>query len=325
MAVSYTKIYQDATSYPSDSAGATFDVSNPMPAGLMEMFGIRLKGTTSAQPSAASTTSLIKNLRITINGDQWFSYTNLAASRTTAGLDRFSALVQDMGGFIAEKGSLTDQDVTIWLPAGLRLPGNSRFECHIEYVQSAGTWSNVKFELWSKYGQSSNATIVGNQTSATMVSGAQVQVTVKIPTYKGATVTGIQIQSTTAGDDLSEVIAKPLGDFAFTPTLARGLAGRAAGRDPYEYMDAGASLTSPQLSDGQGTGQIFLPLYSLANTDGSVTLLVTAGTSEIYTFTPLLALPTGGNGEAQPVQTASKATGSAESVLNRQMCESLTT
>lgn len=317
MAVSYSKIYQDAVSIPSETAGASYDVSNPVPAGLVEMVGIRLVGTTTAQATAASVTGLIKNLRLTYNGDQLFNYTNLAAVNTVATLDRFSALVQDIGGFIAEKGSATAPDVTIWIPAGIRLPGNSRIECHIEYVTSAGTWSNTKFEIWHKYGKSSSATIVGNQTSTTMVSDAQVQVTVKIPNYKGSTVSGIQIQSTTATDDMKEVIAKPLGDFAFSPTLARGLAGRAAGRDPYEFMDAGASTSAPQLTDGDGTGQVFLPLYDLANTDGSVTLLVTASTSEIYTFTPILRLPTGGNGEAMPTQTASKATGGAESILDR--------
>ena len=150
-----------------------------------------------------------------------------------------------------------------------------------------------------------------------MVADGQVQVTVNIPSYKGATVSGIQIQSTTAGDDLKEVIAKPLGDFAYSPTLARGLAGRSAGRDPYEYMDAADSTEAPQLTNGEGTGQVFMPLYDLANTDGSVTLLVTATTGEIYTFTPILSLPTGGNGEAMPTQTASKATGGAESILDR--------
>lgn len=315
--VSYTKVYQDNVTIPSENAGASFDVSNPVPAGLVEMVGIRLVGTTAGQPTSASTTGLIKNMRITYNGDQLFNYTNLAAVNTIATLDRFSALVQDLGGFIAENGSTTACDMTVWIPAGIRLPGNSRLECHIEYVTAAAAFSNTKFEIWHKYGLASSATIVGNQTSQNMVADSQVQVTVKIPSYKGATVSGIQIQSTTAGDDLQEVIAKPLGDFAFSSTLARGLAGRAAGRDPYEFMDAGASTTSPQLTDGAGTGQAFLPLYDLANTDGSVTLLVTATTSEIYTFTPILSLPTGGNGEAMPTQTASKATGGAESILNR--------
>jgi len=317
MGVSYNKVYQDAVSIPSETGAASFDVSNPVPAGLLEMVGIRLRGTCAAQPTAASTVGLIKNLRIIYNGDQLFNYTNLVAANTVATLDRMSALVQDIGGFIAEAGSATDQDVTIWIPAGIRLGGNSRLECHIEYVTSAGAWSNTKFEIWHKYGKSSNATIVGNQTSQNMVADAQVQVTVKIPTYKGSTVSGIQIQSTTAGDDLKEVIAKPLGDFGYTATLARGLAGRAAGRDPYEFMDAGASATAPQLTDGAGTGQVFMPLYDLANTDGSVTLLVTATTDEIYTFTPILSLPTGGSGEARPTQTVSQATGSSQAILDR--------
>ena len=317
MGVSYQKVYQDAVSLPSETAGSSYDVSNPVQAGLLEMVGITLKGTTAGQPTAASTTGLIKNLRIIYNGDQLFNYTNLVAVNTIGTLDRFSALVQDIGGFISEAGSTTANDTTIWIPAGIMLPGNSRMEIHIEYVTSAAAWSNSKFEVWHKYGKSSSATVVGNQTSSTMVADAQVQVTVKIPTFKGATVSGIQIQSTTAGDDMKEVIAKPLGDFAFSTTLARGLAGRAAGRDPYEFMDAGVSATAPQLTDGAGTGQVFLPLYDLANVDGSVTLLVTATTSETYTFTPILRLPTGGSGQSRPVQTASQATGGAASILDR--------
>ena len=103
MGVSYQKVYQDAVSLPSETAGASYDVSNPVQAGLLEMVGITLKGTTAAQPTAASTTGLIKNLRIIYNGDQLFSYyTTLVAVNTVATLDRFSALVQDIGGFISE-------------------------------------------------------------------------------------------------------------------------------------------------------------------------------------------------------------------------------
>ena len=69
--VRYSLIYQDATSLVSETAVATYNVSNPLPAGLIEEIGLRFTGTTAAAyPSAASFTELVSGVRLTFNGDQ---------------------------------------------------------------------------------------------------------------------------------------------------------------------------------------------------------------------------------------------------------------
>ena len=46
--VRYTMIYQDATSLVSETATATYNLSNPLPAGMIEEFGLRFTGATAA-------------------------------------------------------------------------------------------------------------------------------------------------------------------------------------------------------------------------------------------------------------------------------------
>ena len=220
--VKYTNVYQDSTTIFNETTTAQFDVANPCPAGLIEEVGIRLKGTTAAAPSASSMAEMITGLRCTFNGDQWLNAQLLAGVNTNVNCSRLGALVQDVGGKVVENGSLTAQDMTVWIPCGINLPTNSRFELNIQYAIAAVAITTPKFEVWFKYGKSTNATIIGNMTSQSIAFDTQTMVSVKIPTYKGATVAGIAIQCPTAEDNLTEVIVKPLGDFAYSASYLRG-------------------------------------------------------------------------------------------------------
>lgn len=314
MGVSYTKVYQDAVSLFNGTNAASFDVANPVPAGLIEQFGIRIVGTTADVPSAATMSELISSLRLTFNGDQIYNFNTSACDVANAGQSRLGAVLDDIGGFVAENPSATAQDMTLWIPCGINLPTNSRFELSIAYIKALQDITNAKFEVWFKYGKSANATILGNATSQTLSTGSQVMMTVKIPSFKGATVSGIILQSPTNVDTLTEVIVKPLGDFAMTAPFLRGASG--ASQNGYQFASATVSDTANLYSSGVA-GYYFVPTYDLTNTDGSITLLITANDDVIYNAIPVLSLPTGGSGEASAKQTASKATGSSQSILQR--------
>ena len=314
MGVSYTKVYQDATTLFNDASDVSFDVSNPVPAGLVEQFGIRIVGKTADVPSAASMSELISSLRLTFNGDQIYNMNTSACSVANAGQSRIGAVLDDIGGFIAENPSATDQDMTLWIPCGINLPMNSRFELSISYITALQNITDAKFEVWFKYGKASNATILGNATSQTMSAGSQVMMTVKIPSFKGATVSGVILQNPDNTDTLTQVIVKPLGDFAMSAPFLRGASG--ASQNGYQFVAATVSDTANQYASGV-SGYYFVPCYDLTNTDGSITLLITANDDVVYTAIPVLSLPTGGSGEAEPKQTASKATGSSLSILQR--------
>ena len=319
--VRYTKIYQDATSVFNDNAGGqSFNLSNPVPAGLMEQVGFRWTGTATAEMTEASLAEAISGLRFTLNGDQLFNLQVQANAITSTNCSRVGAMVQDIGGSVAENpASATAIDMTVWIPLGINAPVNSRFELAMDLIACAGTLSG-NFEIWVKYGKSTNATIIGNQTSQTIADGAQTMVSVKIPTIKGATVAGIMIQGARASDNMTALIPKVLGDFAFSPTYLKGVAGIYA--QQYYYADNDVDATAQQFSDGVD-GYYFLPLYNAQTSDGSIVLLITSttdeagATSEFYTFTPVLNLPTSGSGERTPRQTAGVATGSKGAILNR--------
>lgn len=317
--VRFTNVYQDATTIFNETTTAQFDVANPCPAGLVEEVGFRLKGTTASAPSAASMAELITGLRMTFNGDQWLNAQMLAGVNTNTECARLGALVQDLGGRVVEAGSTTAQDMTIWIPCGINIPTNSRFELNIQYAIADVAITVPKFEIWFKYGKSTNATIVGNMTSESIAHSTQTMVSVKIPTYKNATVAGIVIQCPTAEDNLTELIVKPLGDFAYSSTYLRGISG--ASQNGYQFMDAGDDANANQYNNAL-VGYYFVPLYNLSVVDGSVVLLLTVAQSgalaaQNYTFTPILNLPTGGSGERTPKQTASVATGSKGAILQR--------
>lgn len=317
--VRYTMIYQDATSTFADSNQA-FNISNPVPAGLIEQVGFRWHGTASAELTEASLAEAITGLRWTLNGDQLFNIQTQANAITSTNCSRLGAMVQDIGGSVAENpASATAIDITVWIPVGVNAPVNSRFELAMNLLACAGTLTG-NFELWIKYGKATNLTLLTNQTSQTISDGAQTMVSVKIPSIKGATVAGIMIQGARASDNMTALIPKVLGDFAFSPTYLKGVAGIYA--QQYYYADNDADATAQQFSDGVD-GYYFLPLYNAQSSDGSIVLLITSttdesgATSEFYTFTPVLNLPTSGSGERTPRQTSGVATGSKGAILSR--------
>lgn len=318
MSVQYTKIYQDSTTVPTAAAGS-FNVSNPVPAGLVESFILVLKGTSGGGGVAASSmTSLISNLRVVFNGNQYFNLNSLADRSATNGQDVLGALVDDVGGYCAENISASAQDLAISIPCGISLPTNSRFEVDISFYALAGGLSFTgTFELWCKFGASSNATIIGNATSFQIPEASQTMMTVAIPAFKGAKVSGIALQGTAIADNLSQVIVQPLGNFGMTPTYLRGASG--ASQNGYLYKDDGVDGVG-LVPASQTTGYYFIPLYDLDVSSGSVNLLITtiagAGT-ENYSAVPVLTLPTGGSGEKMARQTASAKTGSADAILRR--------
>lgn len=316
MGVRYTNIYQDGTSLPSPAGNAQFNVANPIPAGLIEEVGFRWSGTTGAgQPSTATFSELITGLRMTLNGDQWLNLQIQGANVLNPDCSRMVGMVMDMGGRVVEDPNPNAVDCTIWIPCGINVPQNSRFELDLSTLASANAITALgRFEVWVKYGKSTNATIVGNQTSFPLAVGAQTMVSVKIPTFKGATVAGIAIQGQNVADNLTQIIVKPLGDFAYSATYLRGISG--ANQNGYMFAQSATSLTDLQYADAI-EGYYFVPLYNLSVVDGSVVLLITSAVAETYTFTPILNLPTGGSGERTPVQTSQVATGSKGAILSR--------
>jgi len=84
----------------------------------------------------------------------------------------------------------------------------------------------------------------------------------------------------------------------------------------FEWADAGADSEGYQVSNVLD-GFYFIPCYDLSNTDGAVTVLITATNAETYTFTPIISLPVSGGNKSQAKQTASQATSASDAILRR--------
>ena len=315
MAISLSKIYEDATTVMNETAVSSFDVAAQMHAGLVESICIKFTCTqSSASLTAASAVELIKGLRFVLNGDQLFNLRAAVVSNANTGVGAVSAMAQDMGGRVDESGSATVTEFEVWIPAGVRVPANSRMELAVDWGVSAVAPVGPKFSVWARYNdQTSNATIIGNATTDTLGAASQTQINVKIPVMNGATVTGIIIQGPANTDTLTGLIIKSQSDFDQSATQIRGNSG--AGRNGYQFFDAGVSTTANQFSNLR-RGYYFVPMFGLT-TDGSATLLITDSAGGLYTFTPVLSLPTGGGQEAKGRQTSIAPVGSAKSVLQR--------
>lgn len=321
--VRYTMIYQDSTSVPSDGGAKSYNLSNPVPAGMIEQVGLRVQATYTADaPLSASTlTELFSGIRLTFNGNQWCNLQTQANDNTSLNQSRMGAMLQDIGGLVVEELSATAIDCTLWIPCGMNMPNNSRFELALDYIAAANGYAadtTQTFEIWCKYGKSTNQTIITNQTSQQLAAGAQTMVSVKIPNIKGATVAGIAIQGASAADELTSCIPKILGDFAMTPTYLRGISG--ADNNGYQFASPNGAIASSLVSNQWSnavSGYYFLPLYNATVVDGSIVLLMTAATAEFYTFTPILNMGTSGAGERLARQTSGKATGSKGAILSR--------
>ncbi len=104
MAVSYSKIFQDTTSLPTNAGVTQYNISNTIPSGLVESFIIQYECTASAGGAyAGSIASIFNNLRVVFNGDQWFNFNALTDNSAQAVNSRIGTLVNDMGGFVAEQ------------------------------------------------------------------------------------------------------------------------------------------------------------------------------------------------------------------------------
>ena len=319
MAVTYSKIYQDTTSLPTNAGVTQYNISNTIPSGLVESFIIQYECAASAGGAyAGSIASIFNNCRVVFNGDQWFNFNTPVDLTLAQTPSRMGALLNDMGGFCAENVSLTAVDATVVIPCGINLPPNSRFELDLTYFAlAAGVTLTGNFSVWCKYGSSSNATIVGNSTSFPVPAASQTLMTVAIPSFKGAKVSGIALQGPTNADNLDTCIIQALGNFGMTPTYIRGASG--ASQNGYQFLNVAADGFGLQEASFTN-GYYFLPLYDLDTQTSSVNLLITtiAGAGlEQYTATPVLKLPTGGRGESTPNQTSSVATGSASAILRR--------
>jgi len=311
----FTMIYRDATSLPLATGSTSYSLSNPLPAGMVARIGLRWTGATAAAyPTQSSFMDLVNGVRFTFNGDQWCNIQTQANANSNVSVSRLSAMMQDVGGAVVENTqSLTAIDATVWIPCGINVPNNSRFELQLDMIASEVALTSGNFEVWVEYGSATTITYIGNATSQNIAQNTQTLMTVKIPTIPGATVAGIYLQGATQADNLSSVIVKPLGDWAFSPTYLRGISG--ASQNGYQFYGVAAGTVNT--FENAALGYYFIPTYNLTIVDGSVQLLLTASEAQFYTATPVLNIPTSGSGERQPRQTSRVETGSKQAILSR--------
>jgi hypothetical protein len=299
----YSNVIQFSDNMISDS-GVSKTTSAYVPAGLVEGAIIHLEGATAAEMCDGSPDNLFSNVNIRFAGTQVCNLIQNVTGATENSIGRLGATLESVGGYIAGDFSASAYDVQIFIPLGIVLTAQTRMEVDLTTVAGAVTPTSQNTEIILKYGNASAATVYANPSTFNLTTG-QTLCQVPIGSWgKGAKVIGVAIQEPNNTDKITKVIAKPLGDFAATPSQLRARSGVLGGKQFY-YPDP--DTTGEYTFVNELGGFHWVNLYDLdVSGTGSITFLMTASESvNNVQFAPILKLPTSNGGEAKAMQTAS--------------------
>jgi len=315
---SFVTVFQDNGDSGFIATPQTYQHSTYVPAGLLEEVSLHWVGTSATALCDGDYINLVNQYIGRINGNQFANLNSNAGDAESKTISRISAMVESVGGSVTGSISPTAYDFCLNFPVGLNLPNQSRYEGE---VRTLGTLAGVvptltSFQVIFKYGFSSLATIYGNSTTEN-ISAQQTMVQVKVPNYgAGTKVIGVCIQEPAEGaSKISGIVCQALGNFSASPAEWRQRSGLMGGNQ-YFFQDAATGRT---VFEDKLDSFLFIPTYGLdTSATGQLTFLVTATEAVAnVSFTPLLSLPTSGNGERSEKQTMQISTSGAGMALER--------
>lgn len=315
MAVSFTDVLQISDNLITDS-GVSKTYSTYVGAGLIEGISLQFSGTTVAEICDGDFSNLISKVTTRFGGNQNMNLVANVTGSTETTVGRLTAIAQSVGGYCGGDMSATGYAYELYIPMGIYVGGQTRFEIDLTTVAGGETPTAQDARIVFKYGSSASATIYGNPSTFNVTTG-QVMAQVPIGNWgKGAKVIGLAIQEPQNSDKLTQIVCKPLGDFQASPAVWRARAG-VLGGNQYYFPDADGD--NPYTFANQLGGFHYIPTYSLdVSATGNVTLLLTASESlSNVQILPIIQLPTSGNGELKAVQTASVKTSGADASVMR--------
>lgn len=297
----WIKCYGDATSIPGAAPTNYFNGIN-IPGGPIQSIMIRLEMVAAAQVAATDVSTLLTNLRFTLNGDVVHDARYIGADNTSVQAGRSGYFYNAIGGRCAQTVDDPLAPDAWWeIPVGINLPsGNNRLEVASSWLASAAAVASGEFSVWVRYNTDlKETTLVAPSTSYTSAIALE-QVVVRVPSTAGMVVDSVFIQNDADLDELGVqgVRANALGDYGFSASMMRFVTDEL--KNGIIFGDEGASTTAAQFATSR-LGCFILPTFGL--TGGDVYLQVDSTAATTRTYSPVLRGPVGSSAIGGGVQT----------------------
>ena len=286
------------------------------PGGPVQSVLFHLTTVSSAQIAATDVSTLLTQMRVTINGDVVHDWRAIGADNTSTLAGRAGYFYNSIGGRSAQTvDDATAADWWLEIPIGINLPaGTNRFEFATSFLAAASTPSSGKVEFWVRYNTDlEEQTLVGPATSFTHANALE-QVVVRIPETSGGVVSSILVQndSDAAEFNAQGIRANALSDYGFTASMMGFITNEL--QNGIQYGDEGASTTA-QIFAVQRNGCNMIPLFGLAGGDVYLQVDSSAATTRLYTAT--MRLPVAGGEIDNTVQTVTSAADPSSVMVGR--------
>jgi hypothetical protein len=320
MAVRYTLVHQDATTLPTTAATQYSNGIN-IPGGIIDEFIIRITGTVTAADVLSDFANTISQLRLILNGDDFFDYRVGYGSSIQATGSQLGYMMNSMGpGRSTELMGATAKEYFLRVPCGRVVqPGVSRLEYQINYNLLATTSmvgaANAGFEIYVRYNDAvQNTTTIGAATTFNY-SATNQQVIVRLPANVPGALAAIYVQNDRATEtDITQFRIVSQSDYSLSTTMWRALNGDLQGIKVADQGNA-AATAGIGLSQVQFIGgSYFLPTFNLS-LESDLFLQMTAAAARTATFTPIVVSPMRGAKQPQQRQLQSVPTNVSKSIL----------
>lgn len=317
MGVSYTKIREDSTTLPSETA-STFTWGENIPAGPIESIILRFTTANTTQAINGDFGSVINNVRLTLNGEVLHDYRAGYNSASATGASQYQYFLNGIGGRMLERPGDTAKEAYFVIPVGAQAPaGVSRLEAVISTAATNAAVASGTFQCWIRYNDATQ-TMTRVVPSTSFVHSTSIeQVVVRIPQNlpSGAVVSAILIQNNSAADQFGTQGIRIMSQSAYglDPDFFRVFNGDLG--NGIMYAIDGTSTTELQYAV-EVAGGLLIPTYNLS-TNGDVVLQVDSSEATTRTYTPVITAPFGARESAEARQTKAVPANTSQAILNR--------
>jgi len=331
MAVRYTLLHSSngATAELPTAAAINYAGGINVPSGPIDEFILVFNGTKNAAADILGDFSnSISNLRLTLNGDQFFTYQAGYNSVATSQAGNLGYLLNSMGpGRSVEQVPVGATGVVSYfarIPCGRQAPNSTgRLEYSLSYAALAATMVGTvgaQFQIWGRYNDNYQTTVTVGQATTVNSAIATQQVVMTLPSGVPGTLAGFMIMDDRATDaDLTSIQVISQSDYQMTTAYWRMINGDMNNGVLYAdetLSNAGVAVTSTNLQVVQLVpGCLFVPTYGLTLAS-DVRILATFAAARAFQFLPIITAPAGSRTMGGQRQTQAVKTNVAQSVLD---------
>ena len=331
MAIRYTLLHTSsgATAELPTAAAIQYAGGVNVPGGSIDEFILVFNGTKAAAGDIdGDFSNAVSSMRLTLNGDQFFSFQAGYTSPATTQPGNLGYLLNSMGRGRNTESVLTSTALSAFMriPCGRKAPSSvGRLEYSINYAALGNTLvgtANAEFQIWARYNDNYQTTVtVGQGTTVNASVGIQ-QIVMTMPSGVPGTLAGFMIMDDRATDaDLTSVQVISQSDYQMTKNYWRLINGDM--NNGVQYADS--AIAAAAVAAGTGSlslqsvqftpGCLFIPTYGLTLAN-DVRVLCDFAAARTFQFLPVITAPAGAKSRDVQRQTQAVKSNVARSVLD---------